>query len=130
MHKGRKNFLPFAQKSEVLLFHGADRLGLVDRKPLQEPAVFLPGKVPYLGGIPWPLETAVIQSFIQKAEAVFFKMQCLDSVTASPTKKEQGIAVGIHFIGIPDDGHQSINTFSHVGVPRDQVKFRHTGQIT
>ena len=48
MHKGRKNFLPFAQKSEVLLFHGADRLGLVDRKPLQEPAVFLPGKVPYL----------------------------------------------------------------------------------
>ena len=90
MHKGRKNFLPFAQKSEVLLFHGADRLGLVDRKPLQEPAVFLPGKVPYLGGIPWPLETAVIQSFIQKAEAVFFKMQCLDSVTASPTKKGTG----------------------------------------
>jgi hypothetical protein len=116
MHKGRKNFLPFAQKSEVLLFHGADRLGLVDRKPLQEPAVFLPGKVPYLGGIPWPLETAVIQSFIQKAEAIFFKMQRLDPVTASPTKKEQGIAVGIHFIGIPDDGHQSINTFSHVGV--------------
>ncbi len=54
------------------------------------------------------METAVIQSFIQKAEAVFFKMQCLDSVTASPTKKEQGIAVVIHFIGIPDDGHQSI----------------------
>ena len=51
------------------------------------------------------------------------------SVTASPTRKKQGIAVGIHFIGIPDDGHQSINTFSHVGVPRDQVKFRHTGQI-
>ena len=116
MHKGRKNFLPFAQKSEVLLFYGTDFLGLVDRKPFQEPAVFLPGKVPYLGGIPWPLETAVIQSFIQKAEAIFFKMQCLDSVTASPTKKEQGIAVGLHFIGIPDDGHQSINTFSHAGV--------------
>ena len=76
----------------------------------------LPGKVPYLGGIPWPLEAAVIQSFIQKAEAIFFKMQRLDPVTASPTKKEQGIAVGLHFIGIPDDGHQSINTFSHVGV--------------
>lgn len=56
-------------------------------------------------------------------------MQCFDPVTASPAEKEQGIAVGIHFIGIPDNRHQAINALPHIGVACDQIKFCHTGQV-
>lgn len=56
-------------------------------------------------------------------------MERLDPVTASPAKEEQGIAVGVHFISIPDDGHQPVYALSHVGVPRDQVEPCHTGQV-
>lgn len=44
--KSRENFLPFAQRSEILPPGRADGFGLVDRQPFQEPAVFLAGKVP------------------------------------------------------------------------------------
>ena len=56
-------------------------------------------------------------------------MERFDPVTASPAEKEQGIAVGIHFIGIPDDCHQSIDAFSHIGVACHQVKFCYTGKV-
>ena len=57
-------------------------------------------------------------------------MKRFDPVTASATEKEQGIAVWIHFVSIPDNCHQSINALSHIGVACDQVKFGHTGQFT
>ena len=56
-------------------------------------------------------------------------MKRLDPVTASPTEKEQGITVGIHFIGIPDDCHQAIDALSHIGVACHQVKFCYTGKV-
>lgn len=59
-HEGKKNFLPFAQRSEVLFPCRTDCLGLVDGKPFQKPAVFLPGKVPYFRRISGPLEAPVI----------------------------------------------------------------------
>ena len=56
-------------------------------------------------------------------------MQRFHPVAASPAEKEQGIAVGIHFIGIPDDCHQAIDAFSHIGVACHQVKFCYTGKV-
>ena len=56
-------------------------------------------------------------------------MQRLNPVAASPAEKEQGIAVGVQFIGIPDDGHQPVNALSHVGIACHQEKFRHAGQF-
>ena len=79
--------------------------------------------------IPWPLEPPIIQAFIVEAESIFFKMQRLDPVAASPAEEEQGIAVGIQFIGIPDDRHQPVNALSHVGITCHQEKFRHAGQF-
>ena len=59
----KENFLPFAQRSELLLSGRADRFWLVDRQPFQEPAVFLAAEVPYFRRIPRPLEPAIIQLF-------------------------------------------------------------------
>ena len=56
-------------------------------------------------------------------------MQRLEPVAASPAEEEQGIAVGIQFIGIPDDRHQPVNALSHVGITCHQEKFRHAGQF-
>ena len=103
--KSRKKFLPFAQGSKILLPGRTDRLGLINRQPLQQPSVFLAGKVSYFRRIPGPLEPSVIQTFIIETEPIFFEMQRFDPVTASPAKKEQRVAVGIQFIGIPDDCH-------------------------
>ena len=91
----RKIFLPFAQRSELLLSGRADRFWLVDRQPFQEPAVFLAAEVPYFRRIPRPLEPAIIQTFIIKAEPIFFEMQRFYPVAASSTEKEQGVAVRI-----------------------------------
>ena len=73
--KSRENFLLFAQSSEILPPGRADGFWLVDRQPLQEPAVFLSGQVPDLRRIPGPLEPPVIQTFIIEAESIFFKVQ-------------------------------------------------------
>ena len=43
-------------------------------------------------------------------------MQRLDPVAASPAEEEQVIAVGVQFIGIPDDCHQPVNALAHVGI--------------
>ena len=59
-HKGKKNFLPFAQRSEILFPGRPDCPGLVNGQPFQKPAVFLPGKVPYFRRIPGPLESPII----------------------------------------------------------------------
>ena len=56
-------------------------------------------------------------------------MQRLDPVAASPAEEEQGIAVGVQFIGIPDDRHQPVNALSHVRITCHQEKFRHAGQF-
>ena len=127
--KSRENFLLFAQSSEILPPGRADGFWLVDRQPLQEPAVFLSGQVPDLRRIPGPLEPPVIQTFIIEAESIFFKMQRLDPVAASPAEEEQGIAVGVQFIGIPDDCHQPVNALAHVRITCHQEKFRHAGQF-
>ena len=55
------------------------------------------------------------------------RVQPLDPVTTPPAEKEQEIAVRTHFISIPDDGHQPIDTPPHVSVACDQVKFCHIG---
>ena len=56
-------------------------------------------------------------------------MQRLDPVAASPAEEEQGIAVGVQFIGIPDDCHQPVNALAHVRITCHQEKFRHAGQF-
>ena len=91
----KENFLPFAQRSELLLSGRADRFWLVDRQPFQEPAVFLAAEVPYFRRIPRPLEPAIIQTFIIEAEPIFFEMQRFYPFAASSTEKEQGVAVRI-----------------------------------
>ena len=91
----KENFLPFAQRSELLLSGRADRFWLVDRQPFQEPAVFLAAEVPYFRRIPRPLEPPIIQTFIIEAETIFFEVQCFNPVAASPAEKEQGVAVRI-----------------------------------
>ncbi len=75
------------------------------------------------------MEPSIIQTFIIETESVFFKVQCFDPVAAPPAEKEQGVAVGIQLIGIPDDRHQSINTLTHVGIAAHQEKFCYTGQF-
>ena len=74
----KENFLPFAQRSELLLSGRADRFWLVDRQPFQEPAVFLAAEVPYFRRIPRPLEPAIIQTFIIEAEPIFFLSEYSD----------------------------------------------------
>ena len=91
----KKNFLPFAQRSELFLSGGTDGFWLVNRQPFQKPAVFLAAKIPYFRRIPRPLEPAVIQTFIIEAEPIFFEMQRFNPVAASPAEKEQGVAVRI-----------------------------------
>ena len=58
-----------------------------------------------------------------------WKAQRLDPVAASPAEEEQGIAVGVQFIGIPDDCHQPVNALAHVRITCHQEKFRHAGQF-
>ena len=76
--KSRENFLLFAQSSEILPPGRADGFWLVDRQPLQEPAVFLSGQVPDLRRIPGPLEPPVIQTFIIEAESILFLSEYSD----------------------------------------------------
>src|SRR5699024_1595730 len=91
----KKNFLPFAQRSELFLSGRTDCFGLVNRQPFQEPAVFLAAEISYFRRIPRPLEPTIIQTFIIEAEPVFFEMQRFNPVAASPTEKEQRVAVRI-----------------------------------
>ena len=56
-------------------------------------------------------------------------MQRLDTVTASPAEEEQGIAVGVQFIGIPGNCNQSVNAIVHIRTTCHQEKFRHAGQF-
>ena len=127
---GREKFLPFAQGSEILPARRSDCFWLIDGQALQEPSVFLPGKVPYIGRIPGPLEAPIIQAFIVEAEAIFFKVQCFYPVAAPSAKKKQGIAIGIQLVSIPDNCHQAIDTLAHVSISCYQKEFRYAGQFT
>ena len=43
-----------------------------------------------------------------------------DPIRLPSTEKEQGIGVGIHIVGVPDDRHQTVNGFPHIGISGNQ----------
>ena len=67
------------------------RLGLVDLQPFHQPAVLLRRQLPHLFSVPRPLETPVLQPFVQQHKAVAFPVQRFDPVTPPPAEQEQRI---------------------------------------
>lgn len=94
-----------ASALKVPLRAGPYGLRLVYGQAFHEPAEFLSGKGPYLGGIPWPLEAAAVKSLLQQDEAIFVKVQRFEGIQFPSTEQIDRIGKRIHLIRIPDNGH-------------------------
>ena len=44
----------------------------------------------------------------------------LDPVGPPSAEKEQGVSIRIHIVGVPDDRHQTVNGFPHIGIAGNQ----------
>ena len=64
------------------------RLGLVYTQPLHEPTVLLRCQGFGFCLSPWPLETAGLQSLVQKDKTIAFPVQRLDAVPASAAEQK------------------------------------------
>ena len=97
-----------------LCFEG---LGLVDIDPRHQPVKLPPGKIPDLRLLPGPLIAAADrQPFVDQNEAVRFAEQGFDPVPSSSTEKEESTGRRIHLKLVLDNGAESVNGFSHIGV--------------
>ena len=70
------------------------------------------------------------QTFVKETETILFIVKGFYSVCTPPAEKKQRITVWIQLTSVPHDCHQTINTFPHVGVPRNQIDPVYTGNIS
>ena len=70
-------------------------------------------------GCPWKYQ----------AETVSFIVDCLDPVRTFSAEEEQGIAVRIKLKAVLDDIDQTVQLFSHIGVPGAQTDLFHPGEV-
>ena len=112
----------------LLCFEG---FGLVNIDPGHQPVKLPPGKIPDLRLLPGPLIAAADrQALIDQNEAVRFTEQSFDPVPSSSTEKEESTGRRIHLKLVLDNGAESVDGFSHIGIAADNVDLLKSGDIT
>ena len=111
----------------LLCFEG---FGLVNINPRHQPVKLPPGKVPDLRLLPGPLIAAADrQPLIDQNEAVRFPEQGFDPVPSSSAEKEESTGRRIYLKLVFDNGAESINGFSHIGIAADNVDLFKSGDV-
>lgn len=105
------------------------RLGLVYTQTLHEPAVLLGCQCPGLTFLPWPLEAAGLQTFIQQDKSVSLPVQGLDPVSPSAAEEEERVAERVQFHLLLDQCGKTVDPTAQVGVAAFDVNVVGTTKI-
>jgi hypothetical protein len=83
---------------------------LMDRQTFHEPPVLLRRHIDDLGCIPGPLESAILEPFVQQQKSIAFPKKPLDPVGSSAAEQEERISVEwVKIILMLDDPGEAID---------------------
>lgn len=78
---------------------------------------------------PWPLETAGLQTLVQKDKTIAFPVERLDTIPASAAEQEQGIAEWVQVKGLLHHGRKTIYSSPQICVAAGNVDLVGAGKI-
>lgn len=109
--------------------HFADGGLLLDAEPFHEPAELLRRDAPGLGRVPRPLEAPVFQPLVEEQEAVALPQEPLDVVGAPSAEEEERGSKRVHPELLLDDGGESVDGLSHVGISAGEIDVADGGKV-
>ena len=102
---------------------------LLDLKTFHEPSELLPCDGAALLFGPGPLKFPTFQPLIQKDKSVTFPQQCLQAVIVLSTEQKQRWGERIQPELLLDDGGQSVDGLSHVGITGCDINMFRNGDV-
>ena len=90
---------------------------LMERQAFDQPLILLRRHIDDLGRISRPLETAILESFVQQQKSVTFPQESFDPVCSSAAEQEKRICIKrIEIILMLDDPGETIDAISEISV--------------
>src|SRR5690606_10542998 len=102
---------------------------LLNGQTFEQPSKLLLGQILYLLFVSWPLQLPAVQPLIEHRETVAVEIQTFVAVLLPTSEQEDGIAIGIQLKGVLDQCCQSINPFSHIGLPANDIDVLDLGVV-
>lgn len=110
--------------SKLYFLHFSVCLRLLNTQSFHQPAVLLSSNAERLVLAARPLELALFKSLVEQEKAIALPVECFDPVGSSAAEQKQRVGTWVKLELLFNDGRQSVNPTTKVGVAAGKVDLR------